>query len=118
MAKQPQKPTVAAAAVEESRGRSITLPNGQKRSDYIRDAYYNKEQTRSDIRKAINEMLVAAKREDETIPYQIVFAATKEETDPRIATKERAAAAKKEKANKAAAQPPKAPVTATGKKAK
>ena len=44
--------------------------------------------TRSDIRKAINVQLEEAGTGQE-IPYQIVFAATKTDIDPRIAARER-----------------------------
>ncbi len=89
-----------AEAKKEGQGRAVVLPNGQKRIDFIRNAYYNSktgthgesEQTRSQIKVTINEMLTAAKRDNEQIPYQIVFAATKTPEDPRIAS---AAAAKK-----------------------
>ncbi len=87
---------------KEGQGRAVVLPNKQKRIDYIRNAYYNKDtgkhvdgddkvQTRSQIKTAINEMLDKAGRKNEQIPYQIVFAATKTPDDPRIAS----AAAKK-----------------------
>ena len=83
----------------EGQGRAVSLPNGVRRIDYIRDAYYNKktgthgdnETSRSDIKAAINEMLEKAGRTEEQIPYQIVFAATKTPEDPRVAA---AAAAK------------------------
>ena len=78
----------------KGQGRAVTLPNGVRRIDFIRDAYYNDGKSRGDIRKEINEMLEKAGRTDEQIPYQIVFAATKDkEVDPRIA----AAAAKKDR---------------------
>jgi len=93
---------VAAPAVEEKaegQGRAVTLPNGVRRIDYIRDEYYDsktgthtdKQPTRGAIKTAINEMLVADGKTDEQIPYQIVFAATKTVEDPRVAA---AAAAK------------------------
>ncbi len=94
-------PAAAAATNDEGKGqgRAVVLPNGQKRIDFIRDAYYNDGKSRGDIRKEINDQLEKAGREDDVIPYQIVFAATKDkETDPRIA----AAAAKVEKAKAAA----------------
>ena len=102
----------------EGKGRAVLLPNGQKRVDFIRDSYYDKKtgkhtdgcKSRSEIKNEINEMLP----EDQAIPYQIVFAATKAEEDPRIAAaaraeerarvkaeKEAAAKAEKEKAAKA-----------------
>lgn len=67
----------------QGQGRAVVLPNGEKRVDYIRRRYYDDKTTRSDIRKEINEMLEKAERGSEVIPYQIVFAATKEKTDPR-----------------------------------
>lgn len=92
----------------EGQGRAVTLPNGVRRIDYIRDAYYNaktgthgeSEKSRSDIKNAINEMLEKAGKKDEQIPYQIVFAATKTVEDPRVAAK---AAAVKKASEKAAA---------------
>lgn len=94
---------------KEGQGRAVVLPNKQKRIEFIRDAYYNKQtgkhvdgddavQTRSQIKTAINEMLAKAGRENEQIPYQIVFAATKTPVDPRIAS-----AAAKKKADEAKA---------------
>ncbi len=59
-----------------SQGRAVVLPDGTRRVDYIRDQYYNKAVTRSDIRKALNEMYKGQK-DAQDIPYQIVFAATK-----------------------------------------
>ncbi len=87
----------------EGQGRAVTLPNGELRINYIRDAYYNaktgthgeSEKSRSDIKNAINEMLEKAGKKDQQIPYQIVFAATKTVEDPRRA----AAAAAKVKAD-------------------
>lgn len=80
-------------AVEESKGqgRAVVLPGGQKRIDFIRDEYYGKGTSRSDIRKAVNAMYEEGS--DGVIPYQIVFAATKtgevgnKATDPRNAPK-------------------------------
>lgn len=96
---------------KEGQGRAVQLPNKQKRIEYIRNAYYNKDtgkhgesdKTRSQIKDAINEMLKKAGRGAEEIPYQIVFAATKTVEDPRIASKAKAEAAAKVKADKAAA---------------
>lgn len=102
-------------------GHAVKLPNGESRIDFIRDRYYDPKthkheegcMSRSDIKNEINEMLP----EDEQIPYQIVYAATKkgDVVDPRVAARERAeerakakaekeAAAKKEKEEKAAAK--------------
>lgn len=91
----------------EGQGRVVTLPNGQKRIDFIRDNYYDKKtgthtegcMSRSEIKNAINEQLP----EGEQIPYQIVFAATKTEEDPRIAAAARAEERAKAKAEKEAA---------------
>jgi len=91
----------------EGQGRVVTLPNGQKRIDFIRDNYYDKKtgkheegcMSRSEIKNAINEQLP----EGEQIPYQIVFAATKTEEDPRIAAATRAAERAAAKAEKEAA---------------
>lgn len=71
----------------KGQGRAVLLPNGERRIDYIRDQYYKNGKSRSEIRKDINEMLEKANRGDEQIPYQIVFAATKTEEDPRNAAK-------------------------------
>lgn len=89
-AKKPAAKAVEAEATDKPKGqgRAVDLPNGQKRIDYIRDEYYNKGTSRSDIKKAINEMYVAANQEDKQIAYQIVFAATKTETDPRLEKKD------------------------------
>ncbi len=83
----------------EGQGRAVSLPNGQRRIDYIRDQYYTHSKTRSEIKTAINEMLEKAGRKNEVIPYQIVFAATKTDEDPRIAAR-KAAAEKKAAADK------------------
>jgi hypothetical protein len=83
-------------AKTEGQGKAVVLPNGERRIDFIRDAYYNKTgahtdkcKSRSDIKNEINEMLEKAGREGEQILYQIVFAATKTPEDPRIAAKAR-----------------------------
>jgi hypothetical protein len=57
-------------------GRSIVLPNGQKRADYIRGRFAEGVK-RGDIMREVNTMLEEAGRGEEKIPYQIVFAATK-----------------------------------------
>lgn len=88
----------------EGQGKIVFLPNKEKRVDFIRNRYYNDGVSRSDIRKEVNEMLEKAGREDDQIPYQIVFAATKTEEDPRIAQAERAEAKAKVKAEKEAAK--------------
>lgn len=88
----------------EGQGRTVILPDGTKRIDYIRDAYYDKKTgthteactSRSDIKKAINEMLPEGKG----IEYQIVFAATKTAEDPRVAQAKRAVEAAERKAEK------------------
>ena len=91
----------AAATEEKGQGRAVILPNVQKRVDYIRDRYYNDGVKRGDIRREINEMLAEAGREDEQIPYQIVFASTKKgepgdkSADPRNAPKAEAKEADK-----------------------
>lgn len=85
----------------KGQGRAVVLPNGVRRIDYIRDAYYDsktglhgeKQKSRSDIKNAINEMLKEAGPEHGEIPYQIVFAATKTKIDPRVTAKEKAATA-------------------------
>ncbi|MEE8598803.1 MAG: hypothetical protein V3S69_04725 [Dehalococcoidales bacterium] len=73
---------------KSGQGRAVTLPNGKLRIDYIRDEYYNKGTSRSDIKKAINEMYEKAGDKDKAIAYQIVFAATKTEVDPRTTKKD------------------------------
>jgi hypothetical protein len=84
---------------QKGQGRAVVLPNNQRRIDFIRDEYYGKGTSRSDIKNKINEMLEKAGRKDEQIPYQIVFSATKTgeqgkaNTDPRkVAAKEAAKA--------------------------
>jgi len=82
----------------EGQGRVVTLPNGVKRIEFIRDAFYNDGKTRSEIKNEINAMYEEGT--DGQIPYQIVFAATKEDVDPRIAAAERAKARAEAKAVK------------------
>ncbi len=85
----------------EAQGRVVTLPNGQRRIDFIRNNYYGLTKdakkdmlgNRPAIKKAINEML--GKDESKHIPYQIVFAATK-------LTKEKFLEERKDKEGKAA----------------
>ncbi len=92
-------------------GKVVTLPNGARRIDYIRDSFYNaktglhgeKEASRSDIKKAINTMLEEAGRKGEQIPYQIVFAATKTDEDPRIAARAREVVRSEKRAEREAA---------------
>lgn len=60
---------------KKKQGRAIILPNGQRRVDYIQDQYYKQGKSRSEIAKALTEMC------NKTVPYQIVFAATKEDKD-------------------------------------
>ncbi len=100
------KTEAKAAEVKEEgkgQGRAVVLPNGQRRIDYIRDEYYGKGTTRSDIKNNINEMLKGAGQEDNVIPYQIVFSATKTgelgkaATDPRKVAKDAEASKGKEK---------------------
>lgn len=67
----------ATAAAEPKQGRAIVLPNGEKRADYIRRRYAEGT-SRGDIMREINKLLEDAGRGEEKIPYQIVFAATKE----------------------------------------
>ena len=64
------------------RGRAVMLPTGQKRIDYIRDRFYKDGVGRSDIRKEINQINDDAGIDDK-VQYQIIFAATKDEADPR-----------------------------------
>jgi len=79
-------------------GSAVTLPDGTRRIDFIRDSYYSngvhtegEDSSRSDIKNAINKQLEDAGLTDQQIPYQIVFAATKTIEDPRVAAAERAA---------------------------
>ena len=73
----PKAETAAETAAEPKQGRAIVLPNGEKRADYIRRRYAEGT-PRGDIMREINKMLEDAGRGEEKIPYQIVFAATKE----------------------------------------
>lgn len=75
-------PSRAMPARARGRGRAVMLPNGQKRIDYIRDRYYKDSVARSDIRKEINQINADAGIDDK-VQYQIIFAATKDEADPR-----------------------------------
>ena len=75
-------PSPAMPARARGRGRAVMLPNGQKRIDYIRDRYYKESVSRSDIRKEINQIMADAGIDDK-VQYQIIFAATKDEADPR-----------------------------------
>ncbi len=81
---------------QKGQGRAVVLPNGARRIDFIRDQYYGKGTSRSDIKNAINEMYEKAGETDGQIPYQIVFSATKTgeqgnaATDPRKVAKEEA----------------------------
>ncbi len=92
MGKPTKKERDAAAAAEategKGQGKTVMLPNGEKRSDYIRDEYYGSGENKGNrgaIKRAVNAMLEKAGREDEQIPYQIVFAATKNaDEDPRV----------------------------------
>ena len=75
---------------ETGKGRTVMLKvNGKdvKRVDYIRDLYYDgpngtrteNGMSRSDITKKVNELMG---NPEPKMPYQIVFAATKEATRP------------------------------------
>ena len=72
----------AAARRGGGRGRPVTLPNGQRRVDYIRDRYYRDGASRSAIRAEINAMLAEAGA-DGDIRRQVVYGATSAPTDPR-----------------------------------
>ena len=72
----------AAARRGGGRGRPVTLPNGQRRVDYIRDRYYRDGASRSTIRAEINAML-AKVGAGEGIRRQVVYGATSAPTDPR-----------------------------------
>ncbi len=97
----------------EGQGKAVVLPDGSRRIDFIRDNYYGADGThgedqmsRSDIKKAINTQLEKAGLEGQAIPYQIVFAATKNkgpdgnDLDPRIAAKVRQEAQAEAKAKR------------------
>ena len=60
---------------EPRQGRSVILPGGERRLDYIQRRYYVNNMKRSEIRKEVNDMY----GEDTThhIAYQIVFVATR-----------------------------------------
>ena len=93
-AKATKKEAEAATTAKTGQGSAVVLPNGTRRIDYIRDMYYKNgkhtdaEPKRGEIRKNINEMLDKAGRKEEEIPYQIVFAATKTDIDPRTVKKD------------------------------
>lgn len=76
MAKKKIEAAEPAKETSTTQGRAVVLPDGTRRVDYIRDQYYNKGVSRSDIRKALNKMY-EGKKDAQDIPYQIVFAATK-----------------------------------------
>lgn len=110
MSKKDAAPATTTETTEVASGHKVVLPNGIARSDFIRDNYYGDGElkgNRSGITKAINDMYDAAGDADGKIPYQIVFAATKTEVDPRIASAEakakRDAAREVKKAEAAAA---------------
>ncbi len=98
-------------AGSESQGKAVVLPNGKRRIDFIRDQYYKdgkhsdeEQPKRGAIKTMINDMLKEAGREGEEIQYQIVFAATKTNVDPRIASAEAATKRAKIKADREEAQ--------------
>jgi hypothetical protein len=62
----------APAPVAGTRGKAVILPSGEKRVDYIKRRYYKEGASRSDIAKELTSL------QGVTVPYQIVFAATKE----------------------------------------
>ena len=65
--------TVATATTSENKqGRAIILPSGERRIDYIKRRYYGEGATRSVIAKELTELT------GKVVPYQIVFAGTKE----------------------------------------
>lgn len=75
--------TATAESAGGNQGSAVTLPNGERRIDYIRRRFYDEGAKRGDIRREINEMLEKAGQADKKIAYQIVFAATKHKEDPR-----------------------------------
>ncbi len=96
-------------AEAKGQGRAVVLPNKEKRIDYIRNAYYDPktglhgedQKSRVEIKNALNEMLKKAGPEHGEIVYQIVFSATKDDKDPRVTAKEKAAASVKAGADEA-----------------
>lgn len=76
-------------------GRAVILPNGERRVDYIRRRYYAEGATRSIIRKELCDMT------KEDLPYQIVFAASKEDKEAYTQRLKDKAAADKEAARAA-----------------
>jgi len=95
----------------QGQGKTVSLPDGTRRIDFIRDNYYtdgvhtdDTDMSRAEIKNAINKQLEDAGLTDQQIPYQIVFAATKTDEDPRIAAAARAEERAKVKAEKDAAK--------------
>ncbi len=78
-------------------GNVVILPNGQRRIDFIKNQYYEKGATRSQIRDAINKMYEDAKQPGKKIAYQIVFAGTKQKVEEYKAAKKAAATAASKK---------------------
>lgn len=66
-------PTTETAAAGSKQGVAVVLPDGTKRIDFIKKRYYVDGIERGVIAKELSELL------GRTIPYQIVFAGTKEE---------------------------------------
>jgi len=63
------------AAAPSGQGRAVILPSGERRIDFIKRRYYEENATRSEIAKELTEL------QGKTVPYQIVFAATKAKRD-------------------------------------
>ncbi len=65
------------AKEESSKGRKVMLTDNLARVDFIREQYYDKDKTRSEIVKLLKEKF------NHEVPYQIVFAATKTDEKPK-----------------------------------
>ncbi len=58
---------------KQGRGRKVFLASGEARVDFIRRRYFEDGAKRGDIARELSELT------GQTVPYQIVFAATKKE---------------------------------------
>lgn len=63
---------VAEGEAKQGRGRKVFLPDGEARVDYIRRRYFADGAKRGDIARELSGLT------GQTVPYQIVFAATKQ----------------------------------------
>ncbi len=71
MAKKDNSSDSAESETKSGRGRKVFLDSGEARVDYIRRRYFDDGIKRGDIARELSEMT------GQTVPYQIVFAATK-----------------------------------------